>query len=562
MVNPRMRLLTPVRTVFPALFLISLCFGQIRSIPRNATGIPPVIAQPQGPPQMVKGVVVNAATGEPVPHAMVNLSGTTQLAQFSDDAGRFEFQDVPGGSVYISAQRPGFLDSRMGGYSMQNSMINVKPGMEDVRVKVIPSSRIEGRIVNADGEPLRGINVQAISEQIINGRKRLTQHGGNSTNGAGQFSIEDLAPGRYYLHTTERAMFPGLQASLQGRPVPSNVSVIQGYPAEYYPNAADFASAQVIDLKPGQEARADFTLHLKPSFRVSGTVVGADSNRTMIQVQDAAGQHAGIGGQVNPRTGQFSIPTIFEGSWTLTFMSRNGQDERYAVQTVQIANADVSNLTVQVEALSPIPVEIDQPDPPPPPVNQPQGTVISNPGMPFQLRLIPRDPGNQAQFAATRQGEDQALLIRNATPGKYQVVINSFGTQCVASAVSGETDLTRSDYTVAEGSPPAPIHVTLRNDCASLSGTVHSSSTNAVGMVLLVSDSTVFEPKILSIGPDGKFSIQALPPGEYRAYAVSNVDNLEYSNPEALRGFSGQDVRLDPNQSANVTLEMIVRGES
>jgi hypothetical protein len=99
--------------------------------------------------------------------------------------------------------------------------------------------------------------------------------------------------------------------------------------------------------------------------------------------------------------------------------------------------------------------------------------------------------------------------------------------------------------------------VTLKSDCASLSGTVRLANSDAVATVLLTSASLFFESQqIMVSGANATFSMRNLPPGSYRIYAFSNVNGLEYANPAVMRDISGQDLELQPSQKATVTLDV------
>jgi hypothetical protein len=522
--------------------------------------IPPAGQGQQGPPQTVRGVVVNAVTSEPIPRALVTLWSSIQRTTFSDNSGRFEFENVPAGRVSIRGQRPGFSDMQSRRAMVQ---INLTAQTGDVRIELEPTSRIEGRILNEEGEPLHGITVQVLASKIFNGRKRwMNQGGGATTDSSGQFTIEDLASGQYTLHTSPRALFPGLQASMRGRQVASNIPVVEGYPPRYFPEAVDLASAQILDLKPGQEIKADMTLKAKPTYRVTGTVSGA-TGRTYLTVQDTAGQPASTGAQVDPQTGRFTIPAMFEGAWTLSFQSieTSTTPGLHAKETVQISHSDITNLNVQMQPSVSIPVEVDAPATGT--VNAaspPAAAVPKNP--PVQLSLIPSEPGSFMQLTARRRNPDDSLSLYGVPAGSYRIAVQVTSGVCIGSVVSGSSDLLTSELTVSEGAAPAPIQVTLRSDCAKLSGKVNTAPSSATATLVAISDVPGLMPAFAQIRADGTFQTQELSPGDYHVYAVPTIEGLEYGNPDVLRALRGQAIHLEANQMGNVTLDLNTPGES
>jgi hypothetical protein len=122
----------------------------------------------------------------------------------------------------------------------------------------------------------------------------------------------------------------------------------------------------------------------------------------------------------------------------------------------------------------------------------------------------------------------------------------------------GNIDLTHSDLLISAGSKPGPISVSLRNGCGSINGTVRSAGSNAQVAVLLVPDSAVGQPSVSFFnGPS--FALSGLSPGSYRVYAFSDLQGVEYANPEALDGYAGQQITLGANERAAVTLDLLTR---
>jgi hypothetical protein len=74
-----------------------------------------------------------------------------------------------------------------------------------------------------------------------------------------------------------------------------------------------------------------------------------------------------------------------------------------------------------------------------------------------------------------------------------------------------------------------------------------------VGLIL-VSDSQAFEPKVALVSGSSRSAFGPLTPGTYHLYAVSNLNGLEYSNPEAMRGLEGQEITLTPNQQGTASI--------
>jgi hypothetical protein len=153
------------------------------------------------------------------------------------------------------------------------------------------------------------------------------------------------------------------------------------------------------------------------------------------------------------------------------------------------------------------------------------------------------------------------MLIKRVEPGTYSVDIRLNSGWYVESALYGSVDLLTEDLTVPEGGTTEAIEITLRKDGASVSGNVRAAgAAPASGMVLLVSSRA---PRLVRVAriENGTFEIGDLAPGSYRAIAIDQADDLEYSNPDALRDYltKGQDVTLGPKQESRVDLELVQR---
>lgn len=496
----------------------------------------------------VSGTVVNALTGTPIARALVRLAGAVPAAVFTNESGRFQFDNVREGNAWLDAERPGFFREGVGpnaGSSGVMSMISIGPNSKDVQIKLTPEARIEGRVTDSDGEPIEGVQIQVMGERIVAGRKQFAAYAMASTTGSGHYLIGGLMPGTYYVHTLLRAVFGDQRL---GQMVRRNYPL--AYPVRYFPDSPDLASAQPQELKGGMDAEVDFTLPAQPTFRVSGTVTGAQ-NYLGVSLGES-GETLPAHSAFNRRTGQFAVSLVTPGSWTLHFVSQDMQGTQYsATAEVAVADSDVTGLQVALQPDSSIPVTVQQ---------NASGGIVPNP----QITLLPREMGSRnRRFVATSRNSSSpgTLLIPNVPPGAYHVEAHAFGSACIESVTSGSTNLLHDDLTVAEGGQTPPLSVVLTAECGKILGVVHSNAGAVPSAVVLVPDSGAGDPVVMTTSPDGAFTSGLITPGNYRAYAFSSLANLEYANPDALRDYSGQEVSLAANQPVTVNLDLIERKE-
>jgi hypothetical protein len=158
-------------------------------------------------------------------------------------------------------------------------------------------------------------------------------------------------------------------------------------------------------------------------------------------------------------------------------------------------------------------------------------------------------------------GDDKRMVVKRVEPGTYSVDIQPNPGWYVESALYGSVDLLTEDLTVPQGGTTEPVEITLRKDGATVSGHVRGKgAAPASGIVLLVASRV---PRLVRVTRivNGTFDISDLAPGSYRAIGIDRADDLEYTNPEALRDYltKAQDVTLGPKQESRVDLELLQR---
>jgi hypothetical protein len=482
----------------------------------------------------VSGVVVNSVTGEPIPHALVQSTGAEQHAVFSGQDGRFQMEGIPQGAVYFIPRKPGFIDPE------RHLPVKVGADTSLVTIKLAPESSIEGRIVDRDGEAIEGLSVECMMQSIVNGRKMWQMCGMAQSDETGNFHLQNLRPGSYLLRTSAQALFPNANDSLPQ----------QAYAPHFYPDAADLSSVQPMAVRPGETARADFSIAPVPAFRISGAISPAQGG-IFGRVQSAEGeQQPGAGIRVDPRTGAWRAPPLPAGSWNVVFESRRGQEFAYhAEQSVNVTSSDVKNVQMALEPMPSIPVNVNSAAAP----NQRQ----------VQIQLMPETQSlsNNRMFGSSRspQNLNESPTVREVPPGTYTVFAVPYGGDCLASISAGGVDLTRNPLVVSAGSQTAPIDVTLEDNCASIQGQVRMDTPAADASVILAPSSGAIQPQLAMLQQDGSFAFNRLSPGDYRLYAVSTAAGLEYGNAEAMRQIDGASVTLTAKQKASVTLNLVTR---
>ena len=514
----------------------------------------------------INGTVIDAATGEPVRKALVQVNSVPRRTTFSDSDGRFQLEGIPAGPVTLSVQKPGYFGDQElspGG----PPLVEVGPKASSIVVKLTPEAVISGKVTTAEGAPLEHVSMNLTYIDIHEGRRRWQTNSSVITDEDGRFRFANLRPGTYYVGAAPYT--PLAETMLEGEQPPTT-----GFPGSYYPGVPDLASAAPIQLTAGQQAEANFSLHDVPVYSVSGMISGYAPNQGVaIQVFDQSGVQVPTGVQFSADNGRFDVHALAAGNYLLKVTSSMGPNQPVRAETRVNLSSNLYNLHIALAPELSIPVVVRL-EPAASATQQTGARLrISPAGPPVSVRLIGSGPGaNEAYASLDGPANQQSLVLRNVEPGRYSAVIDPRESWYVASADYGQTNLLADDLVIVPGAPPLPLNIVLRNDCASLGGLVHvPDGLVAPVYIVAVQDgvanasprTTYFYPQRDKNPGAPEFFLDSLAPGDYLVFAFGRAEALEYSNPDVLQNYASQAARitLAPGRRAEVSLELIPAGE-
>ena len=137
---------------------------------------PVVITSVQQPPSptgngSVEGTVINEITREPVRKAQVTLGSANAPPAVTDATGRFAFRNLGPGSYWLQASHPLFPEPTR---VMQGRPVSITLGQDeqkhDLVIALTPGAAIGGSVLDDDGKPLVGCNVQDWNFSLANPR--------------------------------------------------------------------------------------------------------------------------------------------------------------------------------------------------------------------------------------------------------------------------------------------------------------------------------------------------------------------------------------------------------
>jgi hypothetical protein len=226
----------------------------------------------------VRGRVVNAVGEQPVKNARVQLQSAEDASRFynttTDAEGQFALAQVAPGTYHVLAKHNGFVPGvyeQKGDACSSGGLLTLKPRDEvnDLLFRLVPTAAIIGQVVDEEGEPLPGVEVQALvkasrlpaapdAPPITEGLAPIQT---DITNDLGQFRLHSLRPGEYYVSAVDSGMpdlsdknlTAGWGYELVDVPRPE-------YPPSYYPGVTNPLQASKVGVRSGDEVRIEFRL--------------------------------------------------------------------------------------------------------------------------------------------------------------------------------------------------------------------------------------------------------------------------------------------------------------
>jgi hypothetical protein len=553
----------------------------------------------------VAGQVSNANTGEPLGKAELTLRRTDMrpgtggipgsYSGTTDSTGRFLIQKVEPGRYRLTARRNGYVAGEYGAADPSRAgnpvTVDRAQNLAAINVRLSPHGVITGRITDADGDAMLGVQVQAYRYRYVQGRRQLAAQAGASTNDLGEYRIYGLPPGKYYLAASYRVagqgggpgggqgggpgggqggrggMGPGGQAQ--------SADAAEGWAPSYYPGVYDPASASVLDVLAGAElAHINLRLAKVTTYRVRGQVTsdiaaGGRGMSVSLTSRNEIARDAARNARVDQQ-GVFEISNVLPGIYSLTASSMGPGNSAYARRDVTVSGSDVDGVKLRI----PAPVEISG-----------KVTVEDATSAPaltaMQVRLQPRDsaasgpalrggggPGGagSAASASGRVADDGSFKLTNVIPDAYLVsVSNTPQGYYVKSVRVGRADALTSGFEITGASS---IEIVLHANAGIVTGlvlnpeTVKAAVSATVALIPQEPERAGLSAfyKTGSTDQYGQFTMQNVSPGEYKLFAWDVVESGAYMDPEFIRPLAsqGQPVSIREGSQQTVQLTMIL----
>ena len=521
---------------------------------------PVVITSLQQPPSptgngSVEGTVINEITREPVRKAQVTLGSANAPPAVTDATGRFAFRNLGPGTFWLQASHPLFPEPTR---VMQGRPVSITLGQDeqkhDLVIALTPGAAISGSVLDDDGKPLAGCNVQVLEFQLGQSTRKLSARAGATSDSRGQYRISGLPGGRYYLMVQCQQTLPAPHPFI--RPGPDVDLPQRRYTVEFYPSVPEASGAGRLTLAAGADSRGiDFQVRATATVTVRGRFSGdleALRHNPLVQLLARDSLIADIfqnGGMVDARRNTFRIEAVPPGRYTLVAIA---QDEGRAYQ---------AKMPIDIGAETPAPIELGffagstftgmielAGDPPP---------ALEN----AQVRLLPLDSPIYGQTPFAKVEKDRTFALSGVTPGRWRLRVEN-STGYVKSLIVGDRPVSPHGFDIGPGSGGV-MRIVMGAKSAQIEGRVTGTKPDGAANLWLMAAPDDADRiaeggmSVTSVEGGGHFTIAGIEPGKYRLYAFAGIEPWAMQqNPGVLKALEGRGVQVDLEEGAKATAEV------
>jgi hypothetical protein len=486
----------------------------------------------------IQGIVINSISQEPLNKVRLSLLrvGKDTYATETRSGGSFTLEHVKPGRYFITAERAGFrTELNDQGVARQ---ITVEGGHdENLVIKMDPLCVIRGRVIDADGDPVRGATITAMRYDYNSGKRQLNGGVEVTTDDRGDYRLYGLGPGRYYVRASNLSQI---------------ISIGQlPYLATFFPNSGDPGSASSVALGPGSEARGiDITLRHGSMHKVSGTLpklppmshysltlIPRGSDGSLIKFPDS------LGGRMTP----FRFDNVTAGSYELVgTRTTDGGPTYFSRQPVDVGDADVEGLVPDFipgfDVAGKLVFDGDA------------SGVLENLGVKFNPAS-----GTYGFFSSAPVKSDGSFTVHNVAPIEFEIEILGGGGTYLKTIQLGNHVQTsnRLDFAQAQG---RPLTLRLANDFGTLDGIVKDEFGVPVphAHVTPISNDRSFSGSVTT-DAKGHFQMSKIPPGDYRIFAWDRVPQGAAQDAEFRKPYEklAREIRVSSNDHGTVDLIVV-----
>lgn len=546
---------------------------------------------------VIRGRVADQTTGQPLPDALVTLSGGNPVRRIVVGAdGAFRFTGLTPGNYTVRAERPGYLPLNAGegtpaGAGRPVSVSTAQPATNLV-LSMWKTGSIDGVVTTAGAVPIPGAEVHGLERTLAAGAWQWADAAVSVADDRGRYHLDDLTPGDFLVvarpvRDPETPLFMALftdNTASAADVMAGVVSSTRGTPdldarvlastLTYYA-ASPTAPPSVVTLLAGAtRTNLDLRVRQTRGVRVAGMLTGVPDSVHGLIVQlvspiptntphpDAIEQDIEIGRAACTDDGRFAFSDVPAGRYALVLtwmpplppppptparargldrpviLALPTQAALWARKDIEVTTTDLDGLRLDAQRGAHLGGR----------VTVTAGSELATVGIEsIGLRLesvasavVPAFPNPASRFLIDGTGQ---ISSSSVTPGRYILRATAPRGWTVVSAMSGGRDLLDVPIDLRTDINDVVLAVTDQS-LGALTGSVASGSQPVAGATVLVfpasgadrrdSSAPARRLRLTRTGDTGGFTIGSLPPGDYFAVALASNPPANWQDPATL----------------------------
>jgi hypothetical protein len=528
----------------------------VPTMPAEPPRMPARATRPGEDPQkgnsVLRGYVLAADTGNPIRRALVRAmsqDGRHSGMTTTDGEGRFEIRDLLGGRYNLSASKAGYVMMSYGQRRPQQpgTVLEILDGttVEKLAFSLPRGGVISGTVLDEFGDPVAGAQVNALQFRYGAGGRRLMPSNSGQTDDRGSFRIYGLAPGEYYVSAV-------LRAPQEMMFTPGSANSVTGYSPTYYPGTPNPAEAGRITVRAAQEAsNISMALISARLARISGKAMnsrGAPIVQGMVMAQPSDRMTMGIiTPSMTSADGSFQLVGLPPGTYQLTLRPRGpqaGRDAEFANMRLTVGSADVDGLLLTTAPGAIARGIITTDEGVPPPLQPEQISLLARSLNPEPFFGPGANTTVNADWTFEMTGLSDVLLVTGSVAQNPDWMIKA--------VFHDSVDVSDTPIEFVPGRTVEGLNVVLTRRLTQVSGQVlgERNAPDTDATVLFFSESQdrwgVGSRYLRTARPnqDGRYTLRGLPPHDYLAVAVKDMEPGQFMDPEFLESIRSQAVRI------------------
>ena len=502
-----------------------------------------VLAQaPRSPYAAVSGIVLNNATGAPLPRAVVTLSTLDdpplEAVTFSESNGAFGFTAIPPGRYQLRVEMDGFQRAWFGASTPDrpHGTLNLAAGVYryGITFRLRPLGSISGMVMDQDGDPVPA-EIRLLKATWERMKPAYRNEGWAHADASGRYHFDDVVPGQYIVMAHPSYMTFVTQSTITaGQPETEKM-----YAAQFYADSSSLSGATPVQLDPGKHLEdIDFHLMMRAVAPLDGRVVlPADvSTKAFAMVRvfsqdvpDDMSQSQGAG--ASPPNFNFEISNTTVGAYVITASTTVDGREYQDAERIDLPPGGEQlalNLRPAIDLAGRVDLE----------------GALAGLEHPFRVTLFPVGfpPGRQRREAEMKP--DGSFVAHNVSPGIWDIGVEPIPPGGYLKSMRlGDQDVLTEDMTI-DGDTHAPLRIVVSTRGAVVSGTV----TVPKGAALSPRASVLLAPsgryaqvwsfyKVGTADDSGHFEFKGVTPGRYQLFAFEEMDPEAFEDPGFLEPF-------------------------